>query len=355
MRRLPAATRLTALSGLVVLVLSASACTSGGQSSSEPSTPTLAGDVTDEVAEGYPFGTKSVWRSDIVDAPVAENSADMVNHLVGTVTDRYGGVAAFNVNNFNNSYYVATADTPRVDVAFNDCQGKGSTPDGLLGPDGIFEQVPIPEGAVPSPGTDKALSVYLPSTDQLWEFWVAERGVDGSWSACWGGRIDDASTSPGYFDGDFGATATGLSSTGGMVRLADVRAGSIEHALSLAIPNPRIFTEFSWPAQRSDGWDEHPDAVPEGTRLRLDPSLDVAALDLHPVAELVARAAQEYGFIVVDKAGAVAVIAESGAPEQAATGVDPWQELLAGTPDYEVLAGFPWEDLEALPQDYGKP
>jgi hypothetical protein len=319
----------------------------------EPKTGAVT-EAASTLVEGYPFGPSSVWRSVIRDAPLARNSAAMVNHLAGTVSDRYGGVAAFNAYQYNNSYYVAAPGTRRVDVAFHDCQGKGHTPGGLSGHGGHFTDVPIPDGAVPSPGDDKALSIYAPETDQLWEFWVVERTDDG-WSACWGGRIDNVSRNPGYFSDGFGATATGLAGTGGMVRLADVRSGRIEHAMALAIPNPRIWYEFSWPAQRSDGWDENPDAAPEGTRLRLDPSIDVSTLGLHPVATMIAEAAQEYGFIVVDKAGSVSVIAESGAPEQAATGVDPWAVLLVGSQVYDVLAGFPWDRLQALPRDYGKP
>lgn len=306
-----------------------------------------------DAAQGYPFGSGSVWRTDISAAPLAANSRAMVDHLAATVYDRYAGIAAFNAYQYNNSYYVAPNGTPRVDVGFDDCQGKGHVPDGLLGPGGHFTGVPIPAGAVPSPGTDKALSVYSPESDQLWEFWVTTQSGSG-WTACWGGRIDDVSSSLGFFNGSFGATATGLASTGGMVRLADIRSGSIEHAMSLAITNPRVFTELSWPAQRSDGFDHHPDSVPEGTRLRLDPSIDVRSIGLHPVAEMIALAAQKYGFIVVDKAGAVAVIAESGAPEEAATGQDPWSAILGATPDWQVMGNFPWDALQALPRDYGR-
>ena len=45
-----------------------------------------------------------------------------------------------------------------------------------------------------------------------------------------------------------------------------------------------------------------------GTRFRLDPSVNVDKLQLHPVAKMVARAAQTYGFIVTDQSGAVAVV-----------------------------------------------
>ena len=320
-----------------------------------PTTGSEASAAPASALASYPFGPSSVWRASVASAPVASTSPAQVKHLTGTVTDRYGGVAAFNNHNYANSYYVATPTTARVDVAFHDCQGKGYVPTGLTGPGGQFTSVPIPAGAVPAAGTDRALSVYLPATDQLWEFWLAERDGSGRWRACWGGRIDAASKSPGYFSGAFGATATGLSHTAGMLSLADVRSGRVEHALSLAIPEPAKAPLKSWPAQRTDGSDPHPAAVPEGTRLRLDPAVDVAALRLHPVAAMVATAAQRHGFIVTDRAGAVAITAESGEPARRANGVDPWVALLGGTPDYAVMKGFPWHRLQALPKDHGKP
>ncbi|MFC5381892.1 hypothetical protein [Aquipuribacter nitratireducens] len=300
---------------------------------------------------GYPFSADSLWREDVSDAPLHERSEALRDHLLASFADRYGGVASLNVWDYNNSYYVAEPGTPTTDVAFDDCQDKGYLPDGW---DDQFAEVPIPEGAEPAEGRDRALSVYSPTTDQLWEFWRADER-EGGWYACWGGRLDEVSESEGIFEDGWGSTATGLSHTAGMVRIADVRAGRIEHAVALAIPEPATWKEYSWPAQRSDGWSDDPDAVPEGTRLRLDDDVDVEALDLHPVAEMIARAGQEYGFVVTDRADTLAVTTESGVPEQQATGQNPWEELLDGTPTYEVLADFPWDALEVLPEDYGRP
>ncbi len=70
---------------------------------------------------------------------------------------------------------------------------------------------------------------------------------------------------------------------------------------------------------------------------------------------MIAKAAQKYGFIVTDKAGCTAVVAESPAAAIAATGVDPWKALLGSTPSYSVMKNFPWDKLQALPKDYGKP
>ena len=325
-------------------------------SSAAPKTTTAAGVLTG-AAEGraYPFGTRNVFRTDISSAPVAAGSAAKVGLLASTVSDRYGGVAAFNVHQYNVNYYVAPAGTPKVDLAFNDCQGKGEVPAGLTGPGGQFTGVPIPAAAVSAGGEDKELTIYSPETDTLWEFWVANRDASGRWSACWGGRLDAVSTSYGFFSDGFGASASGLAIAAGMVGLADVRAGRIDHALTLAIPGPAAWPAMSWPAQRSDGGNTDPNAIPEGTRLRLDPSVDVDSLGLHPVAAMVAKAAQQYGFIVTDQSGAVSVSTESGAAEAAVTGVDPWEGILGGTPDYLVMQHFPWHSLQVLPADHGKP
>jgi hypothetical protein len=303
---------------------------------------------------GYPFGSASVWRTDIRAAPVAADSRAVVGYLARTVAKNYGGIAAFNAHRYENSLYVAEPNTPAVDVAFDDCQHKGYLPPGLTGPRGQFTAVPIPAGAVPAAGTDSTLAVYAPATDQLWEFWRIQRSADGRWKACWGGRLDGASRSRGYFLHGFGSSASGLSVTGGMVSLTDVRAGAIRHALSLVVTNPAVYKRVSWPAQRSDGWDTDPRAVPEGTRLRLDPRVDVGKLGLTPVAAMIARAAQTYGFIVTDKGGTVAVTAQGGAAERSTTGQDPWAPLTGGLPDYQVMRGFPWDRLQALPQNYGE-
>jgi hypothetical protein len=320
------------------------AATSSGQPEEQDSPPA-----------GYPFGATSVWRADVGAAPVAKNSRAVVRYLADTVEDVYGGIAAFNVRRYNNNLYVVPPGTPAVDVAFDDCQDKGYVPSGLTGPGGQFTAVPVPTGAVPAAGGDSTMSIYSPESDQLWEFWRIHQSPDGQWSACWGGRIDSVSENPGFFPDGFGASASGLATTGGTVSLADVRSGEINHALALVVTHPAIYKRVSWPAQRSDGWDPHPDAVPEGTRLRLDPSVDIDELRLTPVAEMVARAAQQYGFIVTDKGGAVAVTADGGAAEQATTGVDPWEAILGDVPTYEVMKNFPWEHLQALPQNYGRP
>jgi hypothetical protein len=279
----------------------------------------------------------------------------MVQNLTSQVTNYWGGVAAFNVTQYNVAFYTVPADQPLVDVKWDDCQRKGYLPTGLYGVDGQFVGVPIPSDALPSTGTDKALTIYQPSTDKMWDFWLTSKQADG-WHACWGGRMDGVSTAPGWFKTPFGTSASGLAHAGGQIGIREAEAGSIDHALSLQLIKVATSSVVSWPAQRSDGTEPMSDsAIPEGTRFRLDPSIDVASLKLHPLAAMVARAAQKYGFIVTDRSGAVAVITESGNAVKTRTGTNPWTRMLGGTESYNVMRGFPWHKMQALPKDYGKP
>ena len=126
---------------------------------------------------GGPFSARSVWKTDISKAPVAANSAVLVNSIANQVKTYYG-VAAFNVHRYNASFYTVPQSQPKVRVKFHDCQNKRYTPAGLYGPNGQFEDVPIPPDAIPAYGTDAALTIYQPSTDTYWDFWRAEQDAD---------------------------------------------------------------------------------------------------------------------------------------------------------------------------------
>ena len=295
----------------------------------------------------------SFYRQKVTKAPLASNSARTVALLAKYVADNWGGSAAFNAYQYNSPVYTVPANQPKVRVAFDDCQKKGYTPANLFSGRGQFLDVPVPANAVPAKGTDGEMSIYDPAADKLWEFWQMRRTATG-WSACWGGRIDKLSTSQPIFTHPYGATATGIALAGGMVTATDIRRGRIDHAIPVAVIGAARFDRFSWPANRSDGNSTLPDAVLEGQRLRLDPKVKVDSLDLTPIGQMVARAAQEYGFVVVDKGGAVAVIAESGEPEKARTGSNPWDRLLGGS-DSRALRNFPWNRMQAIRPNYGRP
>ena len=104
---------------------------------------------------------------------------------------------------------------------------------------------------------------------------------------------------------------------------------------------------FVPPATRTDGAYDGPNAIPEGTRFRLDPNLDVNSLHLPPVTRMFALAAQRYGLIVRDTAGNIVIYGEDPYP----TGSNPYPQLFGGlTPD-QIMRAFPWNRLQAITPD----
>jgi hypothetical protein len=199
--------------------------------------------------------------------------------------------------------------------------------------------------------------VWQPSRDTMWEFWVARRLSDG-WHARYGGRMRNVSKSPGHFrsiptsSGQYaehslwGATATSLPLLGGLMRIKELKAGRIDHALAIALPEIRAGA-YSWPAQRTDGESHHPSAIPEGARLRLDPALDLGKLNMSPVVRTIALAAQRYGIVVRDGAGAVTFFAEDPTPTSRNPFVGP-TGLFGGRYIDQAMREFPWSRLQVL-------
>ncbi|MFZ1996697.1 MAG: hypothetical protein WAU75_21465, partial [Solirubrobacteraceae bacterium] len=161
-------------------------------------------------------------------------------------------------------------------------------------------------------------------------------------------RMESVSANPGYFTDppDWGTAATSLSLLGGTIRISDLRAGHIDHALSISIPQARAGV-FVSPAQRTDGKLDSPRAIPEGTRFRLDPKLDISRLGLGPVTRMLAEAAQRYGMFVRDQGGSVAFYAEAATR----SGPDPYYKpsgLFRGQSPEAITAAFPWRDLQVI-------
>jgi hypothetical protein len=290
-----------------------------------------------------PFSPRSPWNSQLPeDATLEPSSPAMVSRLVRQVLK--DGVG-FNTTTWSVPIYTVPSGQPPVRVT-------------LEGSNRYLQEawanVPLPPDARPSAGTDGHLVVWQPSTDTMWEFWRLQLR-DGGWFAGYGGRILDVSANPGYYISQsdssgrvtqqswWGATATGLPLVAGLVRLGDVRCGRIDHALALALPKIREGV-VAWPAQRSDGDDPNPLAIPEGARLRLDPKLDLSKLGLPPITRMLAEAAQRYGLIVRDGSGSISLYGEDPAPY----GSNPWPGLLGGLKPWQFMPKFPWSRLQVV-------
>ncbi|HXS47680.1 MAG TPA: hypothetical protein VN756_09485 [Solirubrobacterales bacterium] len=292
------------------------------------------------------FSPTSPWNTALVaSSPLDPSSTAMVAGLVQQVR-QYG--AGFNTTTWSVPIYTAGVDQATTRVTLDN-------PNRYL--QRAWEAVPVPPAARPAAGTDRHLVVWQPASDTMWEFWHMDIQADG-WHAEYGGRIVHASRSPGYYvtardetgavveQSWWGATATGLPLVAGLVTMEEARCGAIDHALALALPNVRQ-GYIAWPAQRGDGKDPSPTAIPEGARLRLDPRLDLSELDMPPFTRMLARAAQRYGLIVRDGAGSVALYGEDPTPR----GSNPWLQLSGNLKPWQFMPSFPWSRLQVLRSD----
>lgn len=290
------------------------------------------------------FSPGSVWNARLGSGASLDPASD---RLVGTLNGLVADTAArrtgpwINTNEYSTPIYTVPANQATVHVTLDNDDPELQA---------AFHAVPIPPKAQPAAGTDHHMVVYQPSRDRMWEFWLAERRP-GGWHARWGGAIQRVSQNPGYFTADawpgakshWGATASSLPLLAGLIRTSEARAGKINHALALNLPQIRA-GQYTYPAQRTDGNATGPSTIPEGAHFRLDPRLNLKALHLPPLTKAIAQAAQTYGVIVRDKSGTVTFEGEDPTP----TGRDPWTQILQGQFPSQQLQDFPWEHLQLL-------
>lgn len=288
------------------------------------------------------FAPDSFWNASLPwNAPLDARSRELVAELRRQVSG-YG--STINTTRYSSPIYTVPWNQPKVRVRLDVTNAP------LLA--GAFAAVPLPAGARPAAGTDGNLVVWQPATDTMWEFWRLRKEADG-WHAAYGGRHSHVMQSPGHYRDlwsatgalyerkFWGATATSLPRAGGLMRIAELEAGVIRHGLAVAIPEARKGV-WSLPAQRTDGTVDSPRAIPEGARFRLDPRVDLSKLDLPPFTRMMAEAAQRYGIVVQNEAGAVAFYAEDP------RGTDPYPRLFGDRRPYQLMRAFPWQYLQAL-------
>lgn len=305
------------------------------------------------------FADDSFWYRPLPDAtPTDPRSAAMVDHLVDQAEQHFGQPGRPNVTVNLRAYsppiYVAQPGDPEVTFIWDNCQDKTDGDSGLIADQ--LTDVRVPAVAVPAEGSDAEMVVYDPAADRVIETWMTARDGD-TWSACWGGAIENASADDGIFDAPFGVAASGLALLGGTIRATELQRGQIEHVIGIALPFAAEKPERSLPATRTDGRNPTGRPAPaQGQMMRLPADLDLAALRLSPAARAIAEAAQSYGIVVWDTAGAVSFRGENPIGLES----DPYREIFRGRNPHAELAGdrsrgevdFPLELLEVLPVDY---
>lgn len=273
-----------------------------------------------------PFSADSPWNtaipadavidrnSDVLVAGLAKDSGLYVNIPEWTVTVRY--------------FDSARAVRKPVRALFPDRFGPGFEPG---------RRVPLPDGAVPE-GSGDAQAHYVTLVDPIrqkaWDIRQGGRTARGDWYAGFGAEVDLAGTGVSIpwmqaerADLSGGARPSGIPLVAGLIRLDDIKAGQIDHALAFAYPGARpgwFVPPASTALQVSPERAGRDFGLPMGARIQLDPDYDIENTRLSPAGKVIARALQEYGAVLVDEAGATVLFAEGG-PELAPQ----WDGILA--------------------------
>lgn len=276
---------------------------------------------------GSPFEASSLWRQPIADKPELDAMSAQMIAAVQPKRALYANLIEFGI-----PIYSANADTPTHTVK---CTEKSY---GLCPFAGW--PVPIPDGAQANSGSDGVLVSVDEGAGVIYEFWRAKKEGE-SWSTSfaavnslrgsgWGGA----------------ATGSGASRLAGVIRLQEIAAGNIPHALALQSDN--ACPTFRAPALKSDGYSDQEDCLPEGARVQLDPALDLSKLGLSKGAMAVATAMQRYGGYVMDVA-ATPLSVSFELDTHAARGTLGQTYTDAGFRwDYDAMERIPWEKLRVL-------
>jgi hypothetical protein len=318
----------------------------------------MAANPIPSLSKAPKFDPSCFWYQKLKDdTPSHPQSAEFMQEFHSQLQSENGGIAAINADQWTAPVYITCPGDPRIAVIVNPGGVPAEDYDCLVQQ---FKSVPIPDYAKPSPEVgpypDNQMAIYDPSSDILWEFYQAVNHK-GAWQIGAGGRMTNVSQNKnGFFPYPFGSTATCLPQVGGQISVEDLQAGLIGHVMGIALKacDPRI---WSLPAQKTDGTGEPTDlCIPEGLRFRL-PAGTYEGLKLRPVAMTIAKAAEDFGFVIWDQAGTISLrctnLYSYTLPPR---GSNPYPALFdpinQGITQFNVLADFPWDKIEFLPFNY---
>ena len=205
-----------------------------------------------------------------------------------------------------------------------------------------FGQLHIPANAAPNTGSDGHMVVLQPNGDEL-DMWVGQHTSQG-WSAGerWVESANGPATNCTVVHQCGGADAANFALGAGLVRPEEIAQGHIDHALAITTPDTRQ-GYIACPATNGDGTHSSPDALPIGAHVQLDPSINVAQLNVPAWQKVIATALQKYGAYVTDTGGSIGVYAQSNQGRS----YDAWAKagVSAQSPS---LADLPWNQMRVL-------
>ena len=263
------------------------------------------------------FPSDNPWNQKIANAPVASNSAAIINNIISL--NGSNGLLHPEFANQNPSSSDTLYGTP-INIVHGNTQPKVQVVIGSYASNSDIQPAPIPADAViegdlqngPTVGLgnrgDSHLIVYDVDNNVDYEFYHASRpseNSDGKWHAdqetVWDMKTNNFRTL-----GWTSADAAGLAILPGLVRpdeglpVSQGGQGVIDPRHPLQLANSIILNQFLYPASHTANPGNTNTAIqpPMGARFRLKASVDISSLN--PESRIIAQAMKDYGMIVAD-------------------------------------------------------
>lgn len=312
--------RSRAVGVLLVVVSLASACAGGGSDKPAAGASQAAGNV--DASQGRFFAASSPWNTRIDSATIDPRSDEMMTlarERIG-VQERAGGLAPTIQRRVDTSGLYINTKAWTTPIVTGGVVTKLVCRQSDCGDDIPGGELEVPVDISPDPRYDGWFTVISAGTGYAYDLWRARRESDDTITYNFARRW--ALDGPGYSAPQtVGARGSGLPLFAGLIRLDELTAGRIDHALAISVPGPaqRVFVP---PASATDG-NGRDGSVPEGARLRLKDNVTLrAAVDPRTgdaikltaaqrrTADAIVAALRIYGAIVVDRAAVPTLYAQ---------------------------------------------
>ncbi|WP_179473741.1 carbohydrate-binding domain-containing protein [Mycolicibacterium vinylchloridicum] len=298
----------------------------------------VAGTATPTQTSSYFQAADWLWKPIVANPVIAANSATWVSYLAAANAKRVADLYEYGV-----TMVQATASTPRYDVTFTEPWGND--------PMGSYT-VAIPLGLNLPGGSDRQIAILDPTTGKAYGLWRASYdSATDTWTAAWGGITE---LNGNGVDTSGSATGTNIARYAGVITTAEFSAAiaantGVNHALFIS--SDLASSLFTGPATKSDGTNMAgvSTPIPEGTRIQLDPSINVDAIPGISAAEkVIAKTLQTYGAYVGDQGGARMAFIFEVAPDATSTNPGAVYSSAGLEWDYYDMTDIPWSKLRVL-------
>lgn len=239
-------------------------------------------------AAQHPFASTSPWNTPIGSGAKFESATGQ-----RTASLQAGGKPVINRDQWSVAVFLAKQSDPTAKIV------------GVRNK--VEFQAVVPTATKPTGGDDRHVTVVQPDGVTAYDVFKWETYTGGVATTQIVNKIDLRGSGINQ-----GGRAARVPSVAGLIRAQELKDLKIDHALALAAPGTVLKSGYEWPATAQDygGDTTYTGGAPMGTLFAIPGSVDVTKLGLSPEGLALARALQNYGTYLVDRAGTNALYCE---------------------------------------------